>query len=126
MQDVERYESLRHCRWVDEVVKDAPWVLTDEFLIEHDVRRSLHVRSTAGVRGRCGASSSLRTRSYSRAPCLQIDFVCHDALPYADASGAAAGGDIYAHIKSIGKFWETQRTEVRLLPWASRRRDPPV
>ena len=42
----------------------------------------------------------------------QIDFVCHDAIPYADASGAAASGDIYGHIKSIGKFWETQRTEV--------------
>ncbi len=42
----------------------------------------------------------------------QIDFVCHDAIPYADASGATASGDIYGHIKSIGKFWETQRTEV--------------
>ena len=27
MQDLERYESLRHCKWVDEVVPDAPWVL---------------------------------------------------------------------------------------------------
>jgi cytidyltransferase-like protein len=42
-----RYESLRHCKWVDEVIADAPWVITDEFLAKHD-----------------------------------IDFVCHDALPY--------------------------------------------
>lgn len=42
-----RYESLRHCKWVDEVIPDSPWVLTDAFLAEHD-----------------------------------IDFVCHDALPY--------------------------------------------
>lgn len=76
LTDVERYESLRHCRWVDVVVKDAPWVLSDEFLAEHD-----------------------------------IDFVCHDALPYSDASGDASSGDVYAHLKARGMFWETQRTE---------------
>ena len=38
MVDVERYESLRHCRWVDEVITDAPWVLDEAFLAKHDVR----------------------------------------------------------------------------------------
>lgn len=42
---------------------------------------------------------------------LQIDFVCHDALPYGDASGQSASGDVYAHIKEAGRFVETQRTE---------------
>lgn len=41
----------------------------------------------------------------------QIDFVCHDALPYGDASGQSASGDVYAHIKKAGRFVETQRTE---------------
>ena len=40
-----------------------------------------------------------------------IDFVCHDALPYADASGTSASGDVYQEIKKINKFWETKRTE---------------
>lgn len=31
----ERAESLRHCRWVDAVLEDCPWVVTDEFLDEH-------------------------------------------------------------------------------------------
>ncbi|GMF33227.1 unnamed protein product [Phytophthora fragariaefolia] len=76
MTDKERYESLRHCRWVDEVVEDAPWVLSDEFLEKH-----------------------------------KIDYVCHDALPYSDASGEASEGDVYARIKAMGKFLETRRTD---------------
>ena len=30
---VERCELLRHCRWVDEIVPDAVWMLTDAFLV---------------------------------------------------------------------------------------------
>jgi choline-phosphate cytidylyltransferase len=76
MTDKERYESLRHCKWVDEVVEDAPWVITDEFLNKHN-----------------------------------IDYVCHDALPYSDASGQSDDGDVYARIKKMGKFLETKRTD---------------
>lgn len=32
LTDKERYESLRHCKYTDEVVEDAPWVPTVEFL----------------------------------------------------------------------------------------------
>uniref|UniRef100_A0A5B7A0J3 choline-phosphate cytidylyltransferase n=1 Tax=Davidia involucrata TaxID=16924 RepID=A0A5B7A0J3_DAVIN len=74
MTESERYESLRHCKWVDEVIPDAPWVLTQEFLDKHN-----------------------------------IDYVAHDSLPYADASGA--GKDVYEFVKSIGKFKETKRTD---------------
>ncbi|XP_072987071.1 choline-phosphate cytidylyltransferase 2-like [Typha latifolia] len=74
MTESERYESLRHCKWVDEVIPDAPWVITKEFLEKH-----------------------------------KIDYVAHDALPYADTSGA--GNDVYEYVKSIGKFMETKRTD---------------
>ncbi|XP_058086029.1 choline-phosphate cytidylyltransferase 2-like isoform X1 [Magnolia sinica] len=70
----ERCESLRHCRWVDEVIPDAPWVITQEFIDKH-----------------------------------KIDYVAHDSLPYADASGA--GMDVYEFVKAAGKFKETQRTD---------------
>ncbi|KAJ3681655.1 hypothetical protein LUZ60_014228 [Juncus effusus] len=74
MTESERYESLRHCKWVDEVIPDAPWVVTKEFLDKH-----------------------------------KIDYVAHDALPYADASGAA--NDVYDFVKKIGRFKETKRTD---------------
>lgn len=32
MPHIERCELLRHCRWVDEVVPDAPWTLDETFL----------------------------------------------------------------------------------------------
>lgn len=35
--EVERLELLRHCRWVDEVVKDVPWELSIKFLEERKV-----------------------------------------------------------------------------------------
>ena len=37
MSDKERYESVRHCRYVDELIPDAPWTLTDDFLEKHRV-----------------------------------------------------------------------------------------
>ncbi|KAF5457848.1 hypothetical protein F2P56_021925 [Juglans regia] len=74
MTEDERCESLRHCRWVDEVIPNAPWVITQEFLDKH-----------------------------------KIDYVAHDSLPYADASGA--GNDVYEFVKSAGKFKETKRTD---------------
>lgn len=74
MNEDERYESLRHCKWVDEVLPNAPWVITKEFLDDH-----------------------------------AIDYVAHDALPYADTSGQT--DDVYGMVKKLGRFKETKRTE---------------
>ncbi|KAK8805684.1 hypothetical protein WA158_002340 [Blastocystis sp. Blastoise] len=72
MTDKERYESLRHCKWVDEIIEDAPWYPDVAFLNKHN-----------------------------------IDFICHDALPYA-GDGV---DDVYKSIKEAGRFLATQRTE---------------
>ncbi|XP_053952426.1 choline-phosphate cytidylyltransferase A isoform X2 [Anastrepha ludens] len=37
MNDQERYEALRHCRYVDEIVPDAPWTLSDEFVAANKI-----------------------------------------------------------------------------------------
>ncbi|XP_053600761.1 choline-phosphate cytidylyltransferase A-like isoform X3 [Plodia interpunctella] len=37
MTEEERYEAVRHCRYVDEVIKDAPWEYGDAFLEKHKI-----------------------------------------------------------------------------------------
>jgi glycerol-3-phosphate cytidylyltransferase-like family protein len=68
----ERYEAVRHCKWVDQVIEDAPWIVTQCFLDTHN-----------------------------------IDYVAHDAEPYQSTES----GDVYAFVKSQGKFLPTCRTE---------------
>jgi len=38
----ERSETVRHCRWVDEVVEDCPWIVTPEFLERHQIDYVAH------------------------------------------------------------------------------------
>jgi choline-phosphate cytidylyltransferase len=42
MSAKERAESLRHCRWVDEVIEDCPWVISVEFLEKHKIDYVAH------------------------------------------------------------------------------------
>ena len=38
----ERAETLRHCKWVDEVLPNCPWIVTKEFLAEHEIDYVAH------------------------------------------------------------------------------------
>lgn len=38
----ERVESLSHCKWVDEVIRDAPWIITKEFLDKNSIDYVAH------------------------------------------------------------------------------------
>lgn len=42
LSDKQRYETLRHCKWVDEVIEDAPWILSMDFLKKHKIDYCAH------------------------------------------------------------------------------------
>lgn len=42
MQRHGRLEAVRHCRWVDEVVSEAPWIINKEFLDKYQIDYVAH------------------------------------------------------------------------------------
>ncbi|TKA83013.1 hypothetical protein B0A55_00860 [Friedmanniomyces simplex] len=42
MSAKERAESLRHCRWVDEVIEDCPWIINMAFLEKNNIDYVAH------------------------------------------------------------------------------------
>ncbi|KDQ54469.1 hypothetical protein JAAARDRAFT_38138 [Jaapia argillacea MUCL 33604] len=42
MSHAERLESVRHCRWVDTLIPTAPWILTPDFLSQHEIDYVAH------------------------------------------------------------------------------------
>ncbi|KAM7199362.1 hypothetical protein V8F20_005757 [Naviculisporaceae sp. PSN 640] len=38
----ERAETVRHCKWVDEVIENCPWIVTPEFLERHQIDYVAH------------------------------------------------------------------------------------
>ncbi|CAG8036822.1 unnamed protein product [Penicillium salamii] len=42
LSGAERAETIRHCKWVDEVIPCCPWIVTPEFLSEHQIDYVAH------------------------------------------------------------------------------------
>ncbi|EGD86618.1 hypothetical protein H112_05123 [Trichophyton rubrum D6] len=42
LNETERAETIRHCKWVDEVIPNCPWIVTPEFLEEHQIDYVAH------------------------------------------------------------------------------------
>ncbi|KAK6070249.1 cholinephosphate cytidylyltransferase [Seiridium cupressi] len=42
LSGAERAETVRHCKWVDEVVENCPWIVTPEFLEQHQIDYVAH------------------------------------------------------------------------------------
>ncbi len=77
-------------RWVDEVVEQAPWVVTQEFMDKHKVKQL-----TKRKGHNCLHSM------------LQIDYVAHGEDIILDQNGV----DIYKFVKDQGKYQVIKRTD---------------
>lgn len=53
LSDEERIESLRHCKYVDEIIQNAPWVLSKEFLDRYEIDYVAH--DDAPYAGQCSS-----------------------------------------------------------------------
>ncbi|KKK19577.1 hypothetical protein P175DRAFT_0529479 [Aspergillus ochraceoroseus IBT 24754] len=42
LSGAERAESVRHCKWVDEVIPNCPWIVTPEFIDKHQIDYVAH------------------------------------------------------------------------------------
>ncbi|KAI8001503.1 Choline-phosphate cytidylyltransferase 1 [Camellia lanceoleosa] len=99
MTDKERYESLRHCRWVDEVIPDAPWVINQEFLDKHQIDYVAH--------------DSLPYSDASGAGKDVYEFVkaVGKFKETKRTDGISTSDIIMRIVKAVGKFKETKRTD---------------
>lgn len=42
LSGAERAETIRHCKWVDEVLPNCPWIVTPDFIDEHQIDYVAH------------------------------------------------------------------------------------
>ncbi|KAL7669126.1 hypothetical protein ACOME3_009795 [Neoechinorhynchus agilis] len=87
--DEERYENVRHCRYVDEVVLDAPWVLDDEFLEHHKIDFVAHDDIPYTAKDHDDVYKHLKERNMfivtQRTECISTsDLICRIVRDYDD------------------------------------------
>ncbi|CAA9990773.1 choline-phosphate cytidylyltransferase, putative [Plasmodium knowlesi strain H] len=84
----ERTETLRHVRWVDEIISPCPWVITPEFMEKHKIDFVAH--------DDIPYANNQKKKKKKKSKSNSID---------------EPNDDIYAWLKRAGKFRATKRTE---------------
>ncbi|XP_016972647.1 choline-phosphate cytidylyltransferase A [Drosophila rhopaloa] len=62
MNGFERYEGVRHCRYVDEIVQNAPWTLSEEFIADNKIDFVAHDDIPYGTDGMDDIYAPLKAR----------------------------------------------------------------
>jgi glycerol-3-phosphate cytidylyltransferase-like family protein len=77
MTHAERCEAVRQCRWVDEVIPDAPWVVDQEFLDKHNIDYIAHDELVYPSKTHDDVYSFAKTQGMLTIPSLQIVKLTH-------------------------------------------------
>jgi choline-phosphate cytidylyltransferase len=72
MTHAERCEAVRQCRWVDEVIPDAPWVVDQEFLDKHNIDYIAHDELVYPSKTHDDVYSFAKTQGTSNSPKTQV------------------------------------------------------
>jgi choline-phosphate cytidylyltransferase len=72
MDHAERCEAVRHCRWVDEVVPDAPWVINAAFLEKHNIDYVAHDDEPYLSAGHDDVYAFVKSLGLSRSPSVSF------------------------------------------------------
>jgi len=62
LNHAERCEAVRHCRWVDEVVQEAPWVIDADFLDKWEIDYVAHDEDPYAASGHDDVYSFVKTQ----------------------------------------------------------------
>ena len=63
-----RLEGARHCRWVDEVVAEAPWVIDEAFIKKYEIDYVAHDEDLYAGAGLDDVYSYVKTQGMSPQP----------------------------------------------------------
>lgn len=62
MEEDERYGTLQHCKYTDEVIKDAPWIIDEKFLFENKIDFVAHDEDSLTSQNRLDVYRRLKRR----------------------------------------------------------------
>lgn len=88
----ERADTLKHLKWVDEVICPCPWTISKEFMIDNKIDYVAHDDLPYDMTAKKDDGDADEHENEAEA-------------------AAAASGDVYHFVKQLGRFRATQRTE---------------
>uniref|UniRef100_D3Z3T5 choline-phosphate cytidylyltransferase n=1 Tax=Mus musculus TaxID=10090 RepID=D3Z3T5_MOUSE len=114
MNENERYDAVQHCRYVDEVVRNAPWTLTPEFLAEHRIDFVAHDDIPYSSAGSDDVYKHIKDAGmFAPTQRTEVKRVCAEGGREEHRPHPEVGGEVpRVHWKFPGNVWSRRSTEA--------------